>query len=98
MMIVSLTPLLVNRETTRRTLLSMGWFRRADSKAALLPVEVHLDGVIDDKVSGTHRVDLLGVAPQLHHRVPHGGKVHHGGHPAGEEETEGTAILSLFIC
>lgn len=43
----------------------------------ILPVEVHLDGVIDDKVSRTNRIDLLWIAAELHHRVPHGGKVHH---------------------
>lgn len=44
----------------------------------LLPVKVHLDGVIDDKVSWTNGVNLLWVATEFRHCIPHGGKVHHG--------------------
>lgn len=43
----------------------------------LLPVKVHLYGVIDDQISWTDRVDLLWITTELLHGVPHGSKVHH---------------------
>ena len=45
--------------------------------------DVHLHRVVDDQIHGHLRVDALGVATHLHHRVTKGRKVDHGGH-AGE--------------
>lgn len=53
----------------------------------LLPVKVHLDGMIDDEVSGAHGINLLWVTAQFHHRIPHGSKVHHGRDTATRRET-----------
>ena len=39
--------------------------------------------MIDDEIHRDEGVDALGIAAQRHHRVAHGGKVHHGGN-AGE--------------
>lgn len=47
-----------------------------------LPVEVHLDGMIDDEVCGANGVDPFWIAAQLHDCVAHGGEVHHGGNAA----------------
>ena len=46
-------------------------------------VVIDLDRVVDDEVAGHDRVDAVGVAAHLRHRVAHGGQVHHAGH-AGE--------------
>lgn len=44
----------------------------------VLPIEVHLNGMIDDKVSRTDGINLLWIAAELRHCIPHGGKVYHG--------------------
>lgn len=46
-------------------------------KVLSLPVKVHLDGVINDKVSWTNRINLLWIAAKFHHCISHGSKVHH---------------------
>lgn len=43
----------------------------------LLSVKVHLDGVINDKVSWTNRIYLLWITTKLLHCIPHSSKVHH---------------------
>ena len=44
---------------------------------------VDLYGVVDDELRGDQRVDLVGVAAHVPHRVAHRGQVDDGGH-AGE--------------
>lgn len=58
----------------------------------LLPVKVHLDGVIDDQVSGANRINPLWVAAQFHHSITHGSEVHHG-----RNTTEGHLEYELSI-
>ena len=48
-----------------------------NAKPLLLSVEVHLNGMIDDQVSWTDRVDPLWIPSQFLHCIPHGSKVHH---------------------
>ena len=45
--------------------------------------EVHDHGVVDDEIDRHQRVDLLGVASELLHRVTHRGEIDHRRH-AGE--------------
>lgn len=42
----------------------------------LLPVEVHVDGMIDDQVGRADGIDFGSVSAELLHRVAHGGEVH----------------------
>ena len=44
---------------------------------------VHLHRVVDDEVDGDQRIDALGVAAELDHRIAHRGEIDDGGH-AGE--------------
>lgn len=43
----------------------------------LLPVKVHLDGMIYDKVRRANWINLLWIATQFHHSITHSSKVHH---------------------
>lgn len=52
----------------------------------LLPVEVHLNGMVDDKISRTHRVDLLRISTQLLYCVTHCSKIHHCGDPTANSK------------
>jgi hypothetical protein len=45
--------------------------------------EVHDHGVVDDEIDRHQRVDLLGIAAELLHRVAHRGEIDHRRH-AGE--------------
>lgn len=54
----------------------------------LLPVKVHLDGVIDDQVSRADRVNLLWVSAEFHHGVTHGSKVHHSRNSTARRDEE----------
>jgi len=50
----------------------------------LLPVKIHLDGMIDDEVSRTNWINLFWVTSEFHHCIPHGSKVHHSRNTAAE--------------
>ena len=45
--------------------------------------EIHRHRMIDDQIHRHQRVDLLRIAAEMLHRIPHGGEVDHRGH-AGE--------------
>ena len=60
---------------------------------------VHLDGMIHNELSGNQGVDVLGIAPQGLHGIPHGGQVHHRGN-AGKilHQHSGRMIGNLHRC
>ena len=64
--------------------------------------EVHDHGVVDDEIDRHQRVDLLGIAAELLHRVAHRGEIDHGRH-AGEilhqhaRRAEGDLMLQLAL-
>lgn len=53
--------------------------QRDDSGAQMNSPSGHvdLDGMINDQISWTFRVDLLWISPEALDRIPHGSKVHH---------------------
>jgi hypothetical protein len=67
-------------------------------EGAWVPELVDHDAVVDDQVHRHERVDLLGIAAELAHRVAHGGEVDDSGN-AGEvlHQHTGRTVLDLAV-
>lgn len=74
--------------------LMVRWWSYTRTTLVLLPVKVHLDGMVNDEVGGADGVYLLWVAAEFHDCVAHGCKVHHG-RDAAEKESS-SALTSPF--
>lgn len=78
----------------------MSWHTVGERREILLPVEVHLDGMINDEVSGTNWINLFWVATEFHHCITHGSEVDHSRNTAAWHSTgwSGTAqnVMSPF--
>ncbi len=59
---------------------ALGFKQRVDVVSIRRAELVDLNRVVDDKLGGLQRVDLLGVAAQQFHGIAHGSQVHNGGH------------------
>ncbi|MFK4643667.1 hypothetical protein ABIF96_002241 [Bradyrhizobium ottawaense] len=72
------------------------------AESLVVTEEVHDHGMVDDEIDRNQRIDLLGIAAELLHRVAHRGEVDHRGH-AGEvlhqhaRRAEGDLMLQRLL-
>ena len=53
---------------------------RVDREGGLAREGIHLHAVVNHQVAGNQRVDRVGIAAELLHRIAHRGKIHHARH------------------